>query len=438
MQTCRQHTTKGLTSTLTETMTISPILVGVLCITPLLYRLIYHVTKLLLDISHYSAHSDSHAAPRGCRRLGLPAKQSNLRDEFDAKYSTSQPSKDEWRIKALFAYPIKSCAGVELDVADVVGTGLAYDRQFCFAELVADDANNPAKEKWELRTLRNGRFSRLALIAPEIWIPDPSAEDYAVDLDEVKSGGVLVIRYPRVIPKKLGSLSSAVITAGVAMGWLPRQSSFRVPLRPPSDQDRYPSVPVKLWKDFPLAFDYGKHLPDGLKAFLAGDAETDHRPFTLFRTNPAHSRKIYRCAPRETELGFQAHTAFADAYPLHLLSLASVQDVARQCAHAIPRLSIRRFRANVVIQGPPAYAEDAWKKICIGEHTVIHTVCRTVRCRLPNVDPDTGIRHPAEPDRTLKSFRCIDAGDRNNACLGMQLVPAVESMYRKEKKMVTR
>lgn len=44
--------------------------------------------------------------------------------------------------------------------------------------------------------------------------------------------------------------------------------------------------------------------------------------------------------------------------------------------------------------------------------------------QLPNVDPDTAYRHPVEPDKTLKSFRCIDKADTKNACLGMQMVPA--------------
>lgn len=31
-----------------------------------------------------------------------------------------------------------------------------------------------------------------------------------------------------------------------------------------------------------------------------------------------------------------------------------------------------------------------------------------------------------EPDRTMRSYRNIDPGSPNNACLGMQLVPADE------------
>jgi uncharacterized protein YcbX len=43
---------------------------------------------------------------------------------------------------------------------------------------------------------------------------------------------------------------------------------------------------------------------------------------------------------------------------------------------------------------------------------------------MPNVDPVTGERHPTEPDKTLRSFRTVDAGTGPNiGCLGMQLVP---------------
>lgn len=54
------------------------------------------------------------------------------------------------------------------------------------------------------------------------------------------------------------------------------------------------------------------------------------------------------------------------------------------------------------------------------------TAARTVRCRLPNVNQDTGEKHMQEPDKTMRSYRNIDAGSPKNACLGMQLVPADE------------
>lgn len=410
------------------------------------------------------------STPRGCRRLGLPANRSNIHDEYDPKYSQGVPESQTdadghpaWRIKALFTYPIKSCAGVELDVADVVPTGLQYDRQFCFAEYMTPQpgSSGAAKPHWTARTMREGPFCRLALIRPEIWIPDPSAPDYHPELEEVQSQGVLVINYPR----PLGTGARFYLDKlAIQLGVISSELSFRVPLYPPSSRlSTYPSISVKVWKDAPFAHDYAQHVPSSLRDFLCpSDASSPRGPLTLFRVDPSHHREIFRCAPRKEEVGFQTVTGFADAYPLHLLNISSVQDVATRCAESIPRLSIRRFRANIIIQGPPAFTEDGWKRIRISprsaslsdfqsqsqsqsqlpgsdsqssspnpppEGVEIYTVCRTMRCKLPNVDPDTGIRHRNEPDRTLRSYRCIDPGDYTNAALGMQLVPAVQGEF---------
>ncbi|KAF4245109.1 hypothetical protein CNMCM6805_006542 [Aspergillus fumigatiaffinis] len=362
------------------------------------------------------------AQPRGCRRLGLPPGRSNLHDEFDPKYGqgTSKDIDDKgqplWRIKALFTHPIKSCAAVELDVADVVLTGFAFDRQFCFAEHFTPDhastSDGKAQHYWDARTLRNGHYSRLTLIRPEIWVPDPAAPDYAPDLDEVRSQGVMVIYYPR--PARRG-LSSYPVKLGIALRLVPRELSFSIPLVPPPDRaSAYPSVPVKIWKDTPVAYDYGRHLPRSLREFLAPPNAGVSRPLTLFRVDPTHHRQVFRNAPRKEELGFQPVTGFADAYPLHILNIA---------------------RGTSSSKGPEAFAEDHWKRILIrptgaksdaDAGVEIHVACRTMRCRLPNVDPATGIRHASEPDRTLKSYRRIDPGDPTNACLGMQCVPAVQ------------
>ncbi|KAF9895056.1 hypothetical protein FE257_004684 [Aspergillus nanangensis] len=386
------------------------------------------------------------AHPRGCRKLGLSPENSNLHDEYDPKYSqgvseksTAEDGRPAWRIKALFAYPIKSCAGVELDIADVIPTGFTYDRQFCFAEYVVPKPNpsvaSPDQQQqphWVARTMRDGELSKLALVRPEIWLPDPSAPDYSPDLDEVKSNGVMIISYPRFTR---GPLHSSLLSLATTLGLLPKHLSFQVPLYPPRE-DAYPCTPVKIWKDSPFAYDYGHHLPATLREFLVSDPSpksTPRGPLTLFRVNPSHLREIFRCAPRKEDIGFQTVTGFADAYPLHLLNLASIHDLARRCTHAIPRLTVRRFRANIIVQGPPAFAEDHWKRIRVGpagysatRHDAgaeIYTVCRTMRCRLPNVDPDTGVRHRSEPDRAMKSYRRIDPGDFTNAALGMQLVP---------------
>jgi hypothetical protein len=44
---------------------------------------------------------------------------------------------------------------------------------------------------------------------------------------------------------------------------------------------------------------------------------------TFARKRRILSRGIFRNAPRKEDLGFQPNTAFADAYPIHLLSISS-------------------------------------------------------------------------------------------------------------------
>lgn len=44
-------------------------------------------------------------------------------------------------------------------------------------------------------------------------------------------------------------------------------------------------------------------------------------------------------------------------------------------------------------------------------------------CKLPNVDPDNGYRHPVEPDRSLRKHREVDEGAKLMGCMGMQLTP---------------
>jgi uncharacterized protein YcbX len=93
-------------------------------------------------------------------------------------------------------------------------------------------------------------------------------------------------------------------------------------------------------------------------------------------------------------------------------------------------LDALRFRANIYIIGPPAFSEDSWKKAKItaaneSSSLDLHISCRTTRCKLPNVDPETAALDKNEPLSTLRSYRVIDDGSKN-ACLGMQVTPLSE------------
>lgn len=122
--------------------------------------------------------------------------------------------------------------------------------------------------------------------------------------------------------------------------------------------------------------------------------------------------------------------------------MASVHDVASRLPGNVPKsdhiwqnrltlLDAMRFRANIYMIGPPAFAEDHWKKARItssfdpSSSLALHISCRTTRCKLPNVDPKTAEPDRNEPSTTLRSYRVVDEGSKN-ACLGMQVTPLDE------------
>lgn len=350
---------------------------------------------------------------------------SNLLDEYDQKYSksaiaTKSPQTDKWRVKALFIHPIKSCAPVELSSADIDRAGFTWDRKFAFAELLKPQTRLDAPEaekkpRWTFRTQRTPGYEKLAHVKPEIWLP---VETQGQPHGSPGNTGFLIVRYP-FIPAGIFARLTRIF---ISFGLIPAETSFRMPLTPPKDH-QYPIEQVTIWRDSPNWLNYGVHVPASLSAYLGVS-----NPLTLFRVDPETYREVYRCAPRREQLGYQSVVGFADAYPVHLLNISSVHDIGDRIKCAIPRFSARRFRSNILIAGPNAYNEDDWKKIRVGTH-VFYCACHTVRCRLPNVDPDTAERHPVEPDKILKSFRCIDDGDPLNACLGLQLVPAESNTF---------
>jgi uncharacterized protein len=79
--------------------------------------------------------------------------------------------------------------------------------------------------------------------------------------------------------------------------------------------------------------------------------------------------------------------SFADGFPLLVTTTASIA-AARDAIG--PNVDSRRFRPNIVVDGAGAFAEDDWLTVEIGE-TVIDVVKPCARCRVLDVDPDTGV-----------------------------------------------
>ncbi|MCW2914915.1 MAG: domain containing protein [Actinomycetia bacterium] len=105
---------------------------------------------------------------------------------------------------------------------------------------------------------------------------------------------------------------------------------------------------------------------------------------------------------RPTRLG-GGELAYADGFPLLLISAESLADLNSRLAGPLP---MNRFRPNLVVEGLGPFGEDSLRLLRIGD-VVIELVKPCTRCVLTTVDQDTAVKGH-EPLRTLASFRNID------------------------------
>lgn len=434
----------------------------------------------------------------GCKRAGLYRRSNLSNPEVQLTKDTAGPT-----VRAIYVYPIKSCCGVELAASKVKDTGLAYDRIFTFAHRVTD---KDGQQHWRFITQRE--YPKLALLETQLWLPasagrgrrqrpsqtdgflTPRSRRDTVQLESasprrgrpnlnrergssaadqvppslvfgtikskgpewVKCGGCLIVRLPT---------TSLMARFGLAR----KNNEFRLPLVPTNSrafEQKYSYEDISIWKDRPRAINMTSEIPRAtlseLQAFLGVKDE-----LAIFRVDEKHYRKVNRNLPQNAPEGTDFRVGLSDAFPVNLLNIASVQAVDSNLPAASNQkgtLSPLRFRANIFVEGVPAYDEDTWKRIHLGQcvrsvHQVqleagiefkadqldernptldamvvvegeYHVACRTARCKLPNVNPETGEKDINEPYRTLRKTRDVDTGASPHPCLGMQMIPLFE------------
>jgi uncharacterized protein YcbX/ferredoxin len=113
--------------------------------------------------------------------------------------------------------------------------------------------------------------------------------------------------------------------------------------------------------------------------------------------------------------------AFADGYPLLLISQASLDDLnQRLLANNQKTVSMANFRPNIVVDNCLPFAEDGWQYIRIGEiEFKVSKPCE--RCILTTVNPENGIKdRQQQPLSTLKTYRQTRSGE---VLFGQNLIP---------------
>src|ERR1043166_3626213 len=92
-----------------------------------------------------------------------------------------------------------------------------------------------------------------------------------------------------------------------------------------------------------------------------------------------------------------------------IINLASVAELETILGVPVDPL---RFRANMYVQGWPAWSELdlIGREIAVGKSARLKVVKRIVRCAATNVDPDTGIRDLQIPDTLMRNLGHTDCG----------------------------
>jgi hypothetical protein len=165
----------------------------------------------------------------------------------------------------------------------------------------------------------------------------------------------------------------------------PGASRLVVPLESGTDVRQ-----VTVWGDHCPAFDQGEPAAQWLTELLG-------RPLRLVRFDPAHRRLSN---PAWTG-GVEAPTRFSDGYALLAISRASLDDLNSRLSMPLP---MDRFRPNLVLEGLPAYGEDALDDLVAGD-VRLRRVKPCTRCAIATTNQATAEVEGDEPLRTLKSYR---------------------------------
>ena len=163
-------------------------------------------------------------------------------------------------------------------------------------------------------------------------------------------------------------------------------------------------IPVKVWQDNLPAHVVSEEADQWLSDFLGETA-------CLVKIPDDVVRNVDPVFASETD-----QTGFSDGFPFLLLGQASVDELNQRIDDPDVVMNVKRFRPNLVIEGAPAYAEDNWKRIQIGD-IPFRVVKPCSRCVITTIDPQTGLKGN-EPLKTLNTYRKRD----NKVFFGQNLI----------------
>jgi len=170
-----------------------------------------------------------------------------------------------------------------------------------------------------------------------------------------------------------------------------------------------PRLPVTLWKQQIEGFSAGEDAGIWLSDYLGVSCRLVYQGDLPRGVSPQY-------APEGTL------TSYADGFPLLITVTASLDDLNKRMPAPLP---MNRFRPNIVIEGAPAWSEDCWKKLRIGNIDIdISKPC--TRCVVTTTDQRSGAKESNEPLKTLKEFRLLRTPALTGVVFGQNAVPLSE------------
>lgn len=260
------------------------------------------------------------------------------------------------RLAGLASYPLKSGRGLRHATAEAGPTGLRHDRRWMIVDA-------------EGRFVSQREDPRLGRIVPVI------------------DDGALRLTVP-----DLAAPSTPELTLPLAHGGgPPRAASGDGPRRS-----------VTIWGDRVEAHACGPEADAWVSALLGPGYGLVAMPEDAVRpVDPDYAEPDDR-------------VSFADGFPYLLTTTASLDELHRRAG---TRLTMERFRPNLVVEGTEPFEEDRWRRIRIGD-VVFRVAKPCARCVVTTLDPDTQAAGP-EPLRTLARFRARDG----KVLFGQNLLP---------------
>lgn len=223
--------------------------------------------------------------------------------------------------------------------------------------------------------------------AKGISVPSAHVEERGLQYDRrwmlVDGNGLFLTQ--RKIPRM--ALMEVQVKSDTLLVNAPGMSELKIPF----DVKKSEPIEVTVWDDTVQAFTISDEIDKWFSRFLD------------FPCRLVYMRKESTRPVESTYAIRNDQVSFADGFPLHLISEASLQDLNSRLETPVP---MNRFRPNLVIRGCKPYEEDTWRVIQIGS-LQFHIVKACERCAIPTVDQTTAVQGK-EPIQTLRQYRTIN------------------------------